>query len=658
MTELQLDGFRAIIKEGSSIKLSLENIYFTKSSSYTYDVELPLNIPENRKIFGNINRRDIEKEAKRLSAALSADGVRLLTGEAIVTKVSDSSVTVQLLGYLSANNYGNRVEKIYIDEIDMGDWYNTSYGNIPGPSMTGSAYPIAARYMTDALGGSVSYDRFINAFYGGDNLWVAYPIMNTNTETVHNEIVFRQYRDSPDGPVMLRLEQPYSTPGGLHNGQPQVKMAVQPFVWVMAQKIAGYTGMKLNMADNALYTDPFLRRIFLANANNRIECSKCLPHWTVNDWWEQIERTFGIVVVLDDQSGYMMLRKRSDFYGDNTETTYLDNIVDTFSIDVNDESKSDISVCNTGFADFNSSAHDRLPDNILQSATVNRDYDSLEDMLEQCGNSVTDYDSGTIYECKDGRRYIIDNEGSRLIEVDMLRDRITDKSGEIDIEIKFVPISFIKNNFKVCYRWKDGEERQDFALDAMGFGPRVEFDIMQRPDRTDSSWELAEEELTDSPLDIAAEIKAIDNGEDISEKEDSQSGESLAYIAIASGSHRDDALYGDGEIYICQCPRPFIAESRSLLLSQPTKIMIKDPGASLSLVNQSGVASLGAAITASPVKINTRIKHCFSFISSKVPNPNGIFVIQNRRYVCEKIEIGISSEGIDRKITGYFYPLS
>ena len=582
MTELQLDGFRAIIKEGSSIKLSLENIYFTKSSSYTYDVELPLNIPENRKIFGNINRRDIEKEAKRLSAALSADGVRLLTGEAIVTKVSDSSVTVQLLGYLSANNYGNRVEKIYIDEIDMGDWYNTSYGNIPGPSMTGSAYPIAARYMTDALGGSVSYDRFINAFYGGDNLWVAYPIMNTNTETVHNEIVFRQYRDSPDGPVMLRLEQPYSTPGGLHNGQPQVKMAVQPFVWVMAQKIAGYTGMKLNMADNALYTDPFLRRIFLANANNRIECSKCLPHWTVNDWWEQIERTFGIVVVLDDQSGYMMLRKRSDFYGDNTETTYLDNIVDTFSIDVNDESKSDISVCNTGFADFNSSAHDRLPDNILQSATVNRDYDSLEDMLEQCGNSVTDYDSGTI----------------------------------------------------------------------------VEFDIMQRPDRTDSSWELAEEELTDSPLDIAAEIKAIDNGEDISEKEDSQSGESLAYIAIASGSHRDDALYGDGEIYICQCPRPFIAESRSLLLSQPTKIMIKDPGASLSLVNQSRVASLGAAITASPVKINTRIKHCFSFISSKVPNPNGIFVIQNRRYVCEKIEIGISSEGIDRKITGYFYPLS
>lgn len=40
MIELYLDGMRAIPNKDMSIKVTAENPYFSKSASYTYDVDL------------------------------------------------------------------------------------------------------------------------------------------------------------------------------------------------------------------------------------------------------------------------------------------------------------------------------------------------------------------------------------------------------------------------------------------------------------------------------------------------------------------------------------------------------------------------------------------------------------------------------------------
>ncbi len=44
MTIIYLDG-QPVVASTKSIKLTSENTFFTKTSSYTYDVELPLDIP-------------------------------------------------------------------------------------------------------------------------------------------------------------------------------------------------------------------------------------------------------------------------------------------------------------------------------------------------------------------------------------------------------------------------------------------------------------------------------------------------------------------------------------------------------------------------------------------------------------------------------------
>ena len=84
MIELFLDGKPAVLKDNVSIKLTRENVYFTKNGSYTYDVELPLQVKENRDIFGSINRIDTITEYHVFHAVLRVDNKVLLDGKAVI----------------------------------------------------------------------------------------------------------------------------------------------------------------------------------------------------------------------------------------------------------------------------------------------------------------------------------------------------------------------------------------------------------------------------------------------------------------------------------------------------------------------------------------------------------------------------------------------
>lgn len=45
------------------------------------------------------------------------------------------------------------------------------------------------------------------------------------------------------------------------------------------------------------------------------------------------------------------------------------------------------------------------------------------------------------------------------------------------------------------------------------------------------------------------------------------------------------------------------------------------------------------------------------FITDDIPDPSKIFVFRNKRYICEKIEMNVTNDGIDKEKTGYFYEI-
>ena len=128
MLQIFLDNREVIVKEGASIKLNIENPLFDTGDKYTFDVELPLKIKQNRDFFGYIDRMDVEKSNLKYSVRLLSNNRTLMTGEAIVTQITDTSVKVQLLGYGAAYNHAANSNDMYIDELDLGTWGQDAFG--------------------------------------------------------------------------------------------------------------------------------------------------------------------------------------------------------------------------------------------------------------------------------------------------------------------------------------------------------------------------------------------------------------------------------------------------------------------------------------------------------------------------------------------------
>lgn len=95
MTELYIDGQLAALPEGFNITFTSENPYFTRSSNYSLDIELPM--PANHAIFKHVNRLDVTKKKTILSAMLIVDARCLLYGSAVLLSVEDTLVKVQLV---------------------------------------------------------------------------------------------------------------------------------------------------------------------------------------------------------------------------------------------------------------------------------------------------------------------------------------------------------------------------------------------------------------------------------------------------------------------------------------------------------------------------------------------------------------------------------
>ena len=70
-----------------------------------------------------------------------------------------------------------------------------------------------------------------------------------------------------------------------------------------------------------------------------------------------------------------------------------------------------------------------------------------------------------------------------------------------------------------------------------------------------------------------------------------------------------------------------------------------------------GIISLGKFHN-SVIKIDNRNCMEVKFKSDDIPDPSKIYIIRNKRFVCEKIEMEVKDDTIEPVYTGYFYMLS
>lgn len=668
MIQLYLDGKLAIPKENQTIKFTTENSFFTKSASYTYDVELPLALVENRRIFGFIHRMDQSKEPRVLTAVLIVDNVTVLSGTAHITSVTETAVKVQLLGEAASYNYGNKMDDTYIDSLDLGDWFMTTWpdgSHWEGRGNVGWLYYPAdthfkgtstmvfsrAQYTDD---GKWSNATLFSRIYNGTYPWVAFPVINSTADFKCNGYAYR-FTDSTRKTITAFWR---GYVGERTNRRPTdnpvvTSDAVQPFVWIMAEKIAAATGFSLNRADNALYTNPFFKRIFIVNANNMIECNKCLPHWSVNEWWTQLENTFGLVLSVDYAGKKMVLKQRSDHYRQRAATVCLKNVVDEYTSDVDDETQVDISVNNVGFADFDADPADLLDEYIMSNCDVNTDFNSIVELLTW-GKSQSDLTvyKGTLFKCKDGRHYIY-TEAEGFIEVNQFRPRLSDETEDIEIELKFVPARFVDAECDLFDYTRNGSGASGTQGKDVPVGSFA-VQMLQVPDISEMDWY---KKKAYSEIDIESLINEEEDETTVAEDKTD-----VIYLAILPTSPGENISTStelttggtfSGTIWH---PRPRLRARVKASLSD-TAPTTEDPQYSLSLIPIEGLSNLAANTINGSIVIGTKVRQCIKFIADSIPDPASIFLIHNRRFVCEKIEADIATDGLKKLLTGYFYEI-
>lgn len=671
MIQIFLDGVEVVPLDTASFKFTAQNPFFTKSGSYTYDVELPLAVDANRRLFGWIQRMDCAKEKREFRAELVVDNVRLLTGTAHVTSVDEDSVKVQLLGEAASYNYGNKMDDLYLDTLDMGDWYSATWpdrsywegrpvSGTPGwkhypanKKFTGPASIVFTRAGYDA-DGNWSNEIQNARLFSGELPWVAFPVQNITADFHCNGYCY-QFTDANRTAVNFYLRAYVGEYAGHRRTQNDTVLSgvIQPYVWFMAERIAAATGFVLDREDNALYTDEFFRRIFIVNANNYIECNKCMPHWTVNEWWTQVENTFGVVLAVDYGRKKMKLLQRSKFYGSSAARVTINNVVDEYSAEVDDEEQADISVNNVSFADAENAPEDRLSDFITGNAEVNTDFASLEELRAWAtGKDMTGY-KGTIFDCADGRRYIY-SEADGLVEVDMFRPRITDNDRDADeVELKFVPARYIDGS---CELYAENNRRPGGIVpeDAKVIG-NVPVRILAVPNIPAMDWYKTHEYST---LDIE---KALAGDEEVETAEKDSGVPDVIYLAIANLAleHHFETvdLEGGGTFYHdFRYPRALLRARKSSAIDGET--VYADSPLSLSLIPIADEENLATHTIGEGVRINTKVRYCIRFVADRIPDTGAIFLIRNRRFVCEKIEADIAPDGLRKLLTGYFYELA
>ena len=688
MIELFLDDKPAVLKDNVSIKLTRENVYFTKNGSYTYDVELPLQVKQNRDIFGSINRIDTLTEYHVFHAVLRVDNIVLLDGKAVINQVTESAVKVQLLGGNSEMNFYTKGAELYVDELDLGDWMH-ELADMPEPQPTekGTAFYRAVldwmecvdiRFHNkpesqDNTKAQNAYDWWKNRWWQFeyiegvkgyddlDNRGVAFPVINKNSSwnsycnsgLLCNEIVMRLHGTDGNGHNCYfpeyRLE--WENQDEKSDGTPQVCPSYMPMLCRTIRKVLEAVGYEIDIPGlRRLYTDNTLfRRIFIVTANNRVDIAKALPHWTVNDFLTQVERFLGLVFEVDEIKKSCTLVRHQTWWTDTPLP--IEDIVDEYTSEVSKEDTGDVSNGNIGFSMEDSEYH--LSDDILGAATMDNRFTSFEQMQAYLQNGASADDKNKLFNVL-GHQFILatikDSNGNvseyYFKEVNQFGAlmRQPDKR-DIDVELKIVPATTTMQNVPFVITTA-------YTQNGRTYYRETKVDEVAMPILTiEGPSDVGEKLLVRAADTVKTDLESLISGETTVDSASEVDKMYVAYVpeAMTAISNADMSRIG---AYPVVQPCSAYEVKASVYGNKHNSAQNF-----LTLQKLQDKETIGNTSFADGAVIDTTVKYCIKFISNEVLKPTRAFLIHGQRFACEKLEYQITAQGVSPLVTGYFYKL-
>lgn len=651
MIKLIIDGKEAVIKAGTSFKLTRMNPYFEDQGDFTFEVQLPLDgCAENLAIFGALHRAEVGKVGligKKYDMQLIAPPVDV-HGYAQITHITDAEVKVQLVAGRSSFSHAIEDTAVYVDEMDLGNAWDIFPAFTDGEDSWKPGYNIEHQtsifyYSIHDIHNKVDVGKMMHGRYRETDC-VCFPVYSITDDKFVNPHTTR-IGDSYSG---AGTRQKYRLAGYGETDETYAKLnetllAPQPYLLDIIGRVvkaAGYV-----MGDIQELEESWMSGIFIANTRSVLRRNAALPHWTLSEFIKELQNFWGVVFVVDGQKR-VHIRTRSSWYSDTHAAQYLKEVTDDLSTDIDhDGSNKGSSAGNVDYEWPNSDNMLHLPDEVWENAIIVRcaNFASIQSSFNALKPSERERSQYLYIDQEKNYVYAIlhkveDQRTTYVLQrVDQYGALIRKKDKrEIDTKLKIVPA-----RMKVMNETRYYSENNPPSLWVEG---RIETGL--------PVLSVADTALT--TLNYYSVDNAINPKEDDVQKNTDQRKDVLE-VAYFSG----DTFYdGDTEMPV-PIAVPFITNPKNGFPECPTKLIDisgRIPEDGVFTLQYARQQSIGEGLN-NGAAVNTGVEHLFCFTDAISCDPTEVYVIRGRRYACHKLEFTIDEFGVQPLKRGYFYEI-
>ena len=655
MIVCSLNGKTAYPSSSDKIKVTYENQFVKDSGSYTYDISFPMDIARNREIFKNVQRLDVKKTVGDFEdCKLYADNRLIISGKGTVTSITNDVVKLQIVGGKSRIKYNSKFEKHFIDEIDYPSVVLDTGINKEVYEKAGAGYP----NMNNTQWGILT-DLTTGNIIGQRGVAVLSPTYDETNDIVANR------------PCLMKLEKlkinGVKFPQGTYSFI--VNCTISPYLLYVLRKVMEYEGYTIRRND--LDKTPW-NRLVIVSACKSGKIKDTLPHWTVYKFIDELRKLSNASFVFDEVAKTVSISATNELLTNDTVSYECE---DDFSVEHDDDGLDNLATSNIEY-NFDSAANRDWREYISQSVFKQyktKEYDTVAE-LNTAAEKMTDRERRTTI-FKVGHIYFVwaelpkdgnpDNEETEWRRTacgyfnPIIRDINSDSSQQLNIcpaamyqrhnldgddkKKKWIESLFdsMGDRWIVVPSVTNEKEAsvEDMEVDDDGNYYITVQDTMQGSSDDSSS----SEESNDTRMPVAFQANCVVNrASHAAVKCDEQ-------LDNEDTDYRAPVLYTDYRMY----PDYIVsAERASLSLEYTPANTGRTFGNGNRTFGNLGRDDNNSRFKTTPVDAHDLIS--FKFITDDIPDPSKIFIFHNKRYICKKIEMNVTDDGIDKEKTGYF----
>lgn len=623
MTEVYIDQQRVYMKEGTSLKLTIENTFFQNAGSYTLEVAFPLDIEQNRKVFGAVNRVDVSKRYQTFEAMVIADSRLVFKGTAKVTGVNDREVKLQLLSGNSKVRFWSKASKMYIDEFHY-EYTDTNH------SMDGWATDEAFWNTPLITAGT---------FPGKKGVYCYVPVLDENGSAPVDA-----YKGLWNEQV-LAINTWEQT--ALYHGEPFESMpyyiqmrrdCISPNLMFVAKWIFQHMGYTIarNDVDNV-----FVNGIYIAcarrttnfrrgdgganNSADEMSMAKALPHWTVEEFVKQLQNFLNVTVIFDDIKGTVDIIRSA--YTDGT-VDITGSTEDEYEVEVIDDEdvESNLYDSNVKYKKGASEYHgiDMVEREVIRS--FNEIECTATEAQSQWNTMSADDKKMAVWTTGQGQfcaKVTVDGENETLerIRFNHFGGIVRNTANDNDVELKISPVATTTEI--------------DMPIVDYDGSVNIYFDI------SGPKWYCKQTVLCLQNQYEGANKPTVWDAINGTQQEESEKEDIMQVFLM------DDRAVPTG-FYHLTFQVPFTHWD----YNRPSSSVVHENW-SLALANDNSSYSIGS-LHHSARSQNRNAEQRFSFISDSIPSVYAVYMLRNKSYACKKLEVHFTAEGMDKLVTGYF----